>query len=126
MAVNPLNTKQKVLTFGGGGGFTGVSTTYYLLEDGTLFRNGLTDTTFYLEGKLPADVVQQQFVNYHQLGIDKLNFDEPGNKYFYLEMRNKNERHKVQWGGQNLEDNGPKLLYSLLMKIVKQNNSKKQ
>lgn len=120
----PHNTNQRVISVGAGGGFTGVGTTYHLLEDGNLYRNGLNDTSFYHVTKLDQTMVKQQFGNYDMMKLGEVQYDLPGNRYYFLEMKNGSKRHKIQWGRTEMENKDPDLLYSLLMKIISKENEK--
>jgi hypothetical protein len=116
---HPGNFKGNVITYGNGGGFTGAVSAIYLQEDGHIFRNGLSDTSYIHVGKLTKDQTTQFFKNYQSLGLDKMKLDQPGNRYYFLEFKNSKNVQKIQWGGKELENNNPKVYYKLMMDLIK-------
>ena len=119
-----MNYKGRVLCIGSGGGFTGVSTSYFLLENGDLFRNGLSDTSYIKVGKLPKRITNQQFKGFDAMGFNNLDMNDPGNRYYYLEMSDKHRKHKIQWGGNQGDDQTLKIFHKNLMNYIKELNKR--
>ncbi len=122
----PANFKGKIMTYGNGGGFTGVVTKVYLLENGDLFRGGLSDTSYIYIGKITKEQSTQMFQNYKNLGLDKMELNNPGNRYYFVEFNQDGKSHKLQWGGAELKNNNPKMYHKLMMDIVKKIEENKQ
>lgn len=120
--ITPLNYKNRILCIGSGGGFTGVSTSYFLLDNGDLYRNGLSDTSFIKVGKLPQRVTDQQFDGYDKMGFNAVKMNNPGNRYYYLEMAEGKDKHKIQWGGSQGDDKTLKIFHKNLMNYIKKMN----
>jgi len=86
------------LIFGSGGGITGEINTYTLLENGQLFyNNSLSKESKEIESlsKKEAAVCFQKMKG---LQLSQMNFNHPGNMYYFLEEVKGDERHSVIWG----------------------------
>ena len=115
-----LNTyDQEVITIGSGGGFTGVSTTYYITPTGEVFRNGLSDTSYISVGKLDAKVVDQQFKSYNKMGLDKVSHNDPGNRYYFLSVGKKGKTTPIQWGGGEELNQVLPVFHRNIMELIK-------
>jgi hypothetical protein len=123
--MTPNNFNGKMIEFTNGGGFTGTFNSIFLLEDGSLYRNGASDTSFIYVATLDKNLTQQQFDNYIKLQLDKIQLDEPGNRYFYIQFKNGNNTHKVQWGRNPVINKNPSLFFNNMMHIVKELEKKK-
>lgn len=94
---------DKQLVFGRGGGISGEVSTYIILENGQVFhKNSLTQ-----EHSEIKSISKKKAVSYFQkmnsLKLSELNFDHPGNMYYFLEEVNGEERHRVTWGSNDYE-----------------------
>ena len=87
----PANYKKDQIHFGQGGGFSGILTYYALLEDGRLFQRSLRDSSFALVTTWDKNFVSQMFSNYKRLSLDQLNFNEPGDLYYFLQYHAPNK-----------------------------------
>jgi hypothetical protein len=117
--ITPLNYSGKIIEFTNGGGFTGAFSSIFLQEDGKLYRNGLSDTSFIKIGHLDMTLVKQIFNNYEKLGLENIQLNEPGNRYFYITMKSNGKSHKIQWGRNALSNANPSIFFSNMMHIVK-------
>jgi hypothetical protein len=117
--ITPLNYSGKIIEFTNGGGFTGAFSSIFLQEDGKLYRNGMSDTSFIHIGHLDKTTVKQVFNNYEKLGLNKIQLNEPGNRYFYITMKSNGKSHKIQWGRNTLTNTNPSIFFSNMMYIVK-------
>ena len=76
---------EKQLIFGNGGGMSGMVKTYTLLENGQLFhKNSLTEEATELES-ISKKEAKTCFADLEQLSLSEMNFDHPGNMYYFLE-----------------------------------------
>ncbi|MFS4493168.1 hypothetical protein [Maribacter sp. 2308TA10-17] len=94
---------EKQLVFGRGGGISGEVTTYVVLENGQVFyNNSLTKEHTEIEniGKKEAMTC---FRKMDSLRLSEMNFDHPGNMYYFLEEVNGEERYRVTWGSKDHE-----------------------
>ncbi len=112
------------LEFGNGGGFTGAFSSIFLLENGDVFRKSTSDTTYIKVGKIEPNKAKQLFSNYKTLGLDQMQLNEPGNRYYFITSVDKGEKHKLQWGKNELKNNSPTLLYKIMNDMVKQLDEK--
>ena len=117
----PKKERTDEIHFGQGGGFSGAVTHYILLEDGRLFQQGWKDTTKTYVDTWPGLFTRQMFLNYKSLKIDALNYNEPGDLYYFVEYHaKKKEPHRVTWGRTGLQvDPNLTNYYNLLYRSVK-------
>lgn len=93
----PALYKGDQLHFGQGGGFTGEVTYYVLLDDGRLFQR--SDTTYTQMPSFQKSFTSQMFSNYHQLGLQSIDHNHPGNLYYFVEHHSrKGDVHRMTWG----------------------------
>lgn len=86
------------LIFGSGGGISGEVTTYTLLENGQLFyNNSLTKENTEIKS-LTKKEATSCFQKMEGLQLSQMNFDHPGNLYYFLEEVNGDEKNRVTWG----------------------------
>lgn len=94
---------EKQLVFGSGGGMTGAVDTYVLLENGQFFHtNSLTKEVKELES-ISKKEARKCFVKLEELSLSKMDFDHPGNRYYFLEEVKNDSIHKVVWGSNGNE-----------------------
>jgi hypothetical protein len=123
----PYDYKEEILIFGKGGGFTGESIEYSLLSNGQIFKGTNKEGNVIELKKLKKRKVDQIFKNYHLLKFDEMMINRPGNIYYYLELKQGELKHKIQWGAHDF--NCPETLniyFSNLMATVKTLNTELQ
>ncbi|QMW02923.1 FAD-binding oxidoreductase [Spirosoma foliorum] len=99
IAVTPATYKQRQIMVGSGGGITGASTTYYLLENGKLFGKRNRDTNFTYIGQQTAANTKRVFESVEvNAKIKTTKFDNPGNMYKFVQWRKGKLNYKVAWG----------------------------
>ncbi len=119
--------KKIILTHGGG--FTGATKTYILLDNGQVFKknNGLLKSANDPDPqKLTIDkkVVKQMFVNIDNLGLKKINKNEPGNLTYSITIKDSDGTHMIQWGKGQKDTEMLQMYYSNVMRIIKNAGSK--
>ena len=99
-SANELPEKQ--LTFGKGGGFAGVSDEFILLENGQLFlKSSLTDSIEVLPN-IKKKKAKELFEAAAKLSMDTLDFNHPGNMYYFVKYREQEEaKNGITWGDMN-------------------------
>ncbi len=116
----PDNYPKAQIVFGSGGGFAGTYNYYYLLKDGSLFKNSSTDSTFQKVKKLEKAKVSQIFKNIELFDLKNYSFNDPGNMNYFIELKDKEGTHQIQWGGNNREvDQNVKTIYQILNNFLK-------
>ncbi len=108
------------LIFGRGGGMTGAVDTYTLLENGQLFHsNSLTGANIELK-KIGKEEAQMFFDKLTDLRLSEMNFNHPGNMYYFLEEISGETKNNVTWGSEDHEvSNDCEELYDLLRTTIK-------
>jgi hypothetical protein len=107
------------ITFGSGGGFTGQEVSYTLTYTGKLVKTDkLKNETVELK-KLNSGNALNIFEQITELNIAGLDFNHPGNKYYFIRETKKTGEEKVVWGdGQKNPPQAVLDYYKLLMSYV--------
>ena len=119
-AVTPATYKGRQLILGSGGGVTGTSTSYYLLENGKLFGKRTRDTVYTFIGQQTATNTKRVFTTAEvNCKIKTTKFDNPGNLYKFAEWKKGKLNYKVTWGGvgKTVPANYPKFHDSFMAMI---------
>lgn len=94
----PDTYKKRQVAVGSGGGFTGMTTTYYLLNNGKLFRKSNRDTTYTALGRIKATQREQLFdAVLDTCHIKTTPYDQPGNLSRFVVFQNGDETHRATW-----------------------------
>lgn len=122
----PIDYPDAQLVFGKGGGITGQVVQHTLFENGVLFKGqGLVGMTHEKCGKIAKNETTQLFKNYKTLGLSDIEFDHPGDRYYFIEWKKGGEKHRITWGHPNeTVDKNVKLFYSLLNRQITTINEK--
>lgn len=118
--ITPDTYKGPQIRIGSGGGVTGASTTYYLLDTGQLFGRRSRDVTFTLIGQQTAANTKRVFTSVEiNCKIKTTKFSNPGNVYKFVQWRKGKEKYKVTWGavGKAVPANYPKVYDSFMAMI---------
>jgi len=121
---DPKTTKQTVISFGTGGGFTGNVTEYHLSSTGKIYtelESGIKEV-----GKIKKQIADQIFANYKNLKLNELELDDPGNRYYFVRHKSGDNVHQLQWGKQPLENTNLQTYFNILMAEVKRINDDKK
>jgi len=113
------------ISFGSGGGFTGLYTRYILFENGQIFKKGGNEKEFSTFGNVKKNDAAQVFKNYGVLKINEIELNDRGNMNYYIEYKDKDKTHNINWGGTNQPASDDlKLFYQLLNNLVKSASKK--
>jgi hypothetical protein len=85
------------LQFGNGGGFTGIETSYTLLENGQIFKQSSIDSTATNLPSVKPKAAKALFAQLEAIGFDTLNINKPGNLYQFIQSKQDTLSHKVVW-----------------------------
>lgn len=114
---SPQEFKGKVLNIGSGGGFTGKSIQYSILENGQLYEV-LNDSSYLNLGEMDAVAVQQIFLNYSNFKFNELKINDPGNRYYFIIDNFGSEKHKLTWGRNELQSSTLEVFYNNAMGMI--------
>jgi len=114
------NLPQNLLVFGNGGGITGEVKTYTLLENGQLFySSSLTKERMEMK-RLAKKEAAAYYERLEALKLSDVNFDHPGNMYYFLETVKGDTIHRITWGSNEHEISEEyKTLYKELRTTIK-------
>ncbi len=116
----PGNLPVNQLIFGNGGGFTGVETSYTLLENGQIFKQVGVNGTYQELKPINRKKAKSLFEKAVTLQLFKLDINQPGNLYYFVREINQQIDSKVTWGaGDFLPPQGLVFLYKDLATLVK-------
>ncbi|GAB2528736.1 FAD-binding oxidoreductase [Spirosoma aerophilum] len=119
-AGTPASYTGRQIAVGGGGGVTGYSIAYYLLENGKLFGKRSRDTTFTFIGQQTAANTKRVFsAAEEKCRIKTTKFDNPGNIFKFVRWRKAKQEYIVTWGaaGKTVPANYPKFYDSFMAMI---------
>ncbi len=119
-ASTPTTYTGRQIMVGSGGGVTGFSTTYYLLDNGKLFGRRSRDTVFTFIGQQTAANTKGAFsVAEEKCKIKTAKFNNPGNIYKFIRWRKGKTGNKVAWGAvdKTVPANYPKFYDSFMAMI---------
>lgn len=91
-----LPTKQ--IIFGDGGGFVGVETSYTLLENGQIFKQVGVDADYEELKSIKPKSAKDIFEKVHSLQLYKMDIEQPGNLYYFIQEVNESIDSRVTWG----------------------------
>lgn len=89
--------EENYLAFGQGGGFAGSLTTHYLLSNGQLFVSEGIEGAKLADGKISRGKAKKMLQRYRE-EIQPFVFQEPGNRYSFLEYVAADTTYEQQWG----------------------------
>ncbi|MBK9338149.1 MAG: hypothetical protein IPM98_17025 [Lewinellaceae bacterium] len=92
------NLPDEHLRFGNGGGFTGVETTFTLLENGQLFKSTSAMPQAVALKNCNRKTADNLLDTAEDLGLLKLDFDHPGNIYKFIEFTDDGQTRRITWG----------------------------
>jgi len=121
--VSPNEHEGSRLVLKHGGGFTGAYKTYYLLDNGQLFKKSSEFEKMASLKSLSQETVDQIFSNYEILGIGNEKLESYGNLNYEITMINKDgEEHKSIWEKGQKGAEKHQLYYRNIMNQIRLNN----
>ena len=117
----PAKYRGEQIHFGQGGGFSGAVSYFALMDDGRVFQKGFRDSTFALLDTWDKHFVSQMFSNYKVLGLDTVQYYEPGDLYYFIQYKSgSGPFHRIAWGKPGFKaDQNVVTYYNLLFKSTK-------
>jgi len=85
------------ITFSAGGGFAGTYTTYVLLENGQIFKQGSSTLNAKPVGQISKDEAKQIFHNYDFLKLSEKDQISYGNYTYSITKKIDGKAHKLIW-----------------------------
>lgn len=116
--INPYQYKNPKITFGSGGGFTGVESSYTLLDNGQLFQLTKMGQEFNRLNKIDKNKVTQIFETCKLFKLEEIKLNNPGNMYHYLDISIEGKQNRIVWGNGSVDEK-IKVLHQILMSFVK-------
>jgi hypothetical protein len=94
---------QQFIEIGNYGGFTGASTSYYLLQNGQRFYSrGIAVASSSASGKelepTKSKAFKAKLKELKRLGFSDIDFNEKGNMTHFVRLKTKKKNHTISWG----------------------------
>lgn len=108
------------IVFGSGGGFTGRVSEYKLSSDGALELNeSIVENKVDLQ-KLKKSSVKKIYSQLKEINFTSIDFNHPGNVYYFIKQSDGQSEHEVVWGDTDNEvPTEVRELYDLLVSSMK-------
>lgn len=118
--LTPYEYEGRTIDFGSGGGFTGKSTHYTLMDNGQIFSGTNKEGNVNAVKKISKKECKQLFDSYDHMDFGALSIDSPGNMYYYISMHDGDTIKKLTWGGHDAnEPTELRVYYTILLSHVK-------
>lgn len=92
------NLPDTQIHFGEGGGITGAITEYCLLKNGQLFDKKHFTENFKPLKKGKRRTAKKLFKTCKKIDIEKIELNNPGDKYYFIQYQTGEINHKITWG----------------------------
>lgn len=117
----PDKLPVRQIVFGDGGGFTGIETSYTLLENGQLFKQVGVEGSMQGLKSIKSKDAKALFDKVNSLQLFKLDIEKPGNMYYFLRQVTDHLDSRVTWGaGDYMPPQGLVTVFKELRAIAKQ------
>jgi hypothetical protein len=94
----PEKLPLRQIIFGDGGGFSGIETSYILLENGQLFKKSGLGTGMQELESVRKKQTEELFRKTAAIQLYKLDIHKPGNLYYFLQEVNEETDSRATWG----------------------------
>jgi len=115
------NADGSTIFIGKGGGITGAVTEYQILSNGTVLKkNGFTAALTEIK-KLSGEDIAVVTQKFNDLNLSSVNYNKPGNLYYFLGTQKGLNMHRVTWSGQdeNLPKNVQEFYQFVMQNVIK-------
>jgi hypothetical protein len=108
------------IIFGSGGGFTAQAKEYCLLENGKIVEKAKDGQEFDVLTTIDRDKATQCFSVSKTFKLDEMQFNEPGNMYYFVTIKSKSKaENKIVWGDKSKPVSSEvSTLYKMLMSFL--------
>lgn len=112
--------KNNIISFSSGGGFTGIETSYFILENGQVYTStGVAANTITKFTTISKKQTKSLFEKAAKIDWLKPAVNDPGNIYYTLSFGKNNEMKKQIWGNKQQNPSQDILdFYTELNKII--------
>ncbi len=98
---NPDDFTGRIISVGEGGGITGKTNRYSILENGQVFLITTNPSGVSELKKLKKSDTEAIFSRFERLGFADTEFSHPGNMTYFVDFRDGSKGHEVKWGDGN-------------------------
>ena len=115
----PTDFPKQQIIFGSGGGITGAVSEYALLENGAVFSKKGINANYEALTKADKALTSQLFKNIEVLQLKDIQMNNPGNRYYYVTLKDKSGEHQITWSNAESIPNKLKTFYDILNHVTK-------
>lgn len=116
---HPADYPNASISFGSGGGFSGMVTEFSLLDNGQLLKKLATQDSFEMLKTIDRKLAKQIFDNYTFLNINQIDHQQPGNLYRFIKYHSGETQNEIVWAPGNAPTDNLTLFNNILMGITK-------
>lgn len=120
---SPDSYAGKEIILSEGGGVSGQTTQYIILENGQVFQKTIYPAGLKELNKLKKSTVEEIFDRVGNIKIEEIKFQHPGNMTYSLSLKSGQELYEISWGDPG-SPVPPSVLecYQYIRQQIKQNN----
>ena len=111
--INLSSYEGKSITFGNGGGVSGIEYSKVLLDNGKLFSEENMGTSHTYLKRIRQEDADQLFLSADILQLENIELNSPGNTYKFIEFKSANSENRIVWSANNAS-NELQILYRIL------------
>ncbi len=112
-------TNFSIVQFGSGGGFANNVTTYSVYPDGKIWMKKSFENDSSLVTGLSRRQLKKVFAEVKSAGADTMQYQAPGNLYYFIQTGNLSGKNKIVWSDDNPPPGKIPELYQVLQKTIK-------
>ena len=90
-----------------------------MLENGAIFSKRGLNAEYKPLTKVDKNLTSQLFKNIDVLQLKDIQMNEPGNRYFYVTLKDKSGDHQIVWNNPESIPNKLKTFYDILNHLTK-------
>ena len=121
-ATKSLADDPKILriVFGTGGGITGAFDEHILVPNGNVYFYNSIEGEEKFRGVVPGMTLKKLLDRPSKIKFEKIAFNQPANKYYFIEVFTTKNSHRVVWGSNETAPNQVVEFYNELTKTLSQ------
>jgi hypothetical protein len=106
-ASKPVTDEPKILriVFGTGGGITGAFDEHIVLPDGNVYFYNSIEGEEKFKGIVPGMMLKKILDRPQKINFERIEFNQPSNKYYFIEIFTTKNSHRVVWGSNETAPN---------------------
>ena len=108
------------IVFGTGGGITGAFDEHILLPNGNMYFYNSIEGEEKFKGVVPSSMLKRLLDQPTKIKFEKIAYNQPANKYYFIEVFTTKSSHRVVWGSNENAPNQVVQFYNDLSNSLSQ------